>query len=196
MAGITSEKLEKSITMSSKAKSTGKLSYREYLCFPQDGRRHEIIDGEHIVNPAPNTYHQTLSRRIQFQLYSQIELQGKGVIFNAPTDLQLSETDVVQPDLIVILKHKRTIITPTKIKGTPDLVIEIMSDSSATTDRDLKKELYRRSSVPEYWIVDPDNHEVEQYVLRGEAYEPIDRHSTSIEVQVLGDVRVSLSEVW
>jgi hypothetical protein len=93
-----------------------KLTYREYRCFPQDGRRHEIIDGEHKVNPASETYHQkTLSRRIQFQLYVQIEQAGLGVVFNAPTDLELSETDIVQPDLIVVSEARKTIITPTEV---------------------------------------------------------------------------------
>lgn len=88
--------------MTPETKLRGRLGYREYVCFPDDGRRHEIIDGEHVVNPAPDTYHQTLSRRIQFQLYTQIELEQLGQIFDAPTDLQLSETDIVQPDLILV----------------------------------------------------------------------------------------------
>jgi Uma2 family endonuclease len=104
--------------------------------------------------------------------------------------------DIVQPDLIVVLNHKRTIITLTKIKGVPDLVVEILSPSSVHNDQVLKKELYRKSAIPEYWVVVPDDHVVEQYVLRGEAYELVDRHSERITVQVLENVRVNLSEVW
>ena len=174
----------------------GKLGYREYVCFPEDGRRHEIIDGEHVVHPAPDIYHQTLSRRIQFQLYTQIELHGLGQVFNAPTDLQLSDSDIVQPDLIIVLSRVRNIITPKKIKGTPDLVVEILSKSSVGNDRVLKKELYRRSAVPEYWIVDPDDHAVEQYVLRDDAYELIGAQTAVISLQVLDGVRVDLSQVW
>ena len=171
-----------------------KLTYREYKSFPQDGKRHEIIDGEHKVNPAPETYHQTLSRRIQFQLYTQIEQQGLGVVFNAPTDLQLSETDIVQPDLIIVLSQKKRIITPTKIKGTPHLVVEILSPSTEETDRGLKKELYRRSRVPEYWVVDPTEQAVEQYTLSG--YTLIGRHSERLVFQGLPNVTVDLTEVW
>ncbi len=175
---------------------SGKLGYREYVCFPADGRRHEIIAGEHIVNPAPSTYHQTLSRRIQFQLYSQIELRGRGQVYDAPTDLQLSENDIVQTDLIVVLTHARNIITPTKIKGTPDLVVEILSESSVDNDRVVKKELYRRAGVAEYWVVDPDDHTVEQYVLRGDVYELMGAHTDALAPQVLAGVRVDLSQVW
>ncbi len=182
--------------MSPETNLSGKLGYREYVCFPEDGRRHEIIAGEHVVNPAPNTYHQTLSRRIQFQLYSQIELRGLGQVYNAPTDLQLSESDIVQPDLILVLTHARSIITPKKIQGTPDLVVEILSESSVDNDRVVKKELYRRSGVPEYWVVDPDDHTVEQYVLSGDVYELIGAHTKALTPQVLAGVRVDLSEVW
>ncbi len=182
--------------MTPETKLRGRLGYREYVCFPDDGRRHEIIDGEHVVNPAPDTYHQTLSRRIQFQLYTQIELEQLGQIFDAPTDLQLSETDIVQPDLILVLNRKPTIITPTKIKGTPDMVAEILSASSTKNDRVLKRELYRKSAIPEYWIVDPEDHVVEQFVLEGGAYTSTGRHASTIALHVLENIRVELSEVW
>ncbi len=182
--------------MTAETRLRGKLGYREYRCFPDDGRRHEIIDGEHIVNPAPNTYHQTLSRKIQFQLYTQIELKELGQIFDAPTDLQLSETDIVQPDLILVLNRKRTIITPTKIKGMPDMVVEILSPSSTENDRVLKKELYRKSAIPEYWIVDPEDHVVEQFILEAGTYISTGCHAETIVPRVIEDVRVKLSEVW
>ena len=182
--------------MSSPVELKGKLGYREYVCFPQDGRRHEIVEGEHIVNPAPNTYHQTISRRIQFQLYTQLELPGLGVVFDAPTDLQLSEVDIVQPDLIVVLQHKRTIITPTKIKGTPDLVVEILSPDSEIADRVLKKELYRKSALPEFWIVDPDDHVVDQFVLRRDVFLLLGRHTESMRLDVLKDIHLDLTQVW
>src|SRR5262245_10741234 len=126
-------------TMTIGINSSVKLGYAHYVCFPDDGRRHEIIDGAHFVNPAPSTYHQTVSKRLQFQLYSQIERAGLGEVFNVPIDVQLSEHDIVQPDLVVVLKAKKTIITPTKIKGVPDLIVEIISVSSADNDRTLKK---------------------------------------------------------
>jgi Uma2 family endonuclease len=176
-------------------KADVKLTYREYRCFPQDGRRHELIDGEHKVNPAPETYHQTLSRRIQFQLYVQIEQTGLGVVFDAPTDLQLSETDVVQPDLIVVSEACKTIITPTKIKGVPDLVVEILSPSSERLDRDLKRELYRRSGIREYWIVDPAEHTVEQCLLSGDRYQ-VTVHSEAVALSVFPGIAVNLVEVW
>ena len=129
------------------------------------GRRHEIIDGDHYLNPAPATYHQRLSGRIHFQLYEQIDLPRIGEVYCAPTDVQLTDHDIVQPDLIVVLNERKAIITPTKIKGVPDLVVEILSESMIKNDRVLKKELYERVGIPEYWIVDLEEHLVDQFVL-------------------------------
>ena len=154
--------------MSTFDEPTTKLTYDDYALFPSDGMRHEIINGRHYSNPAPNPLHQTVSRRIQFQMYEQIELKGLGHVFNAPIDLQLSDTDVVQPDIVVVLRGNR-IITPTKIKGVPDLVIEILSPSNRKYDRELKKRLYEQHSIPEYWIVDPENQTVERNLLGSEA---------------------------
>ena len=83
------------------------LTYEEYRHFPDDGRRHEISHGEHYVSPSPGTAHQSASRHIQFALYQKIEAEGSGQVFNAPMDLELASTDVVQPDLIVVLDEHR-----------------------------------------------------------------------------------------
>ncbi|MEW6743212.1 MAG: Uma2 family endonuclease [Planctomycetota bacterium] len=173
-----------------------KLTYAEYRLFPQDGRRHEIIDGDHYVNPAPDLYHQAISRRIQFQLYQQIEEPQLGEVINAPADLQLSETDIVQPDLMVVLRHRRQIMTPKKIKGPPDIVVEILSETTAQTDRELKKELYQRSGVPEYWVVDPDDHLVEQYRLVEGRYQLVQTCHDEIALAAPAGVSVDLTKVW
>jgi Uma2 family endonuclease len=172
-----------------------KLGYREYCCFPDDGRRHEIIDGDHYVNPAPSTYHQTVSRRRQHQLYTQIELTGRGVVYNAPVDVQLTDHDIVQPDLVVVLTSRMQMITPTKIKGVPDLLVEILSPSTASNDATLKKQLYERVGVAEYWIVDPDNHTVEQLVLADGRYERRPA-ADAIPLSILEGVAVRLADVW
>ena len=182
--------------MSSQTRSTSKLGYQHYVCFPDDGRRHEIIDGDHYMNPAPATYHQRLSRKIHFQLYEQIELQGLGEVYNAPTDVQLTDHDIVQPDLIVVLNDRRIIITPTKIKGVPHLVVEILSDSTAKNDRVLKKELYERVGVPEYWIVNPEEHVVDQFVLANEGYAHRGAYGEQLLAATISNVTVDLTQVW
>ncbi len=171
-----------------------KLTYAEYALIPNDGQRHEVIDGEHFVNPAPSTYHQTVSRRIQFQLYEQIELNGQGQVFDAPIDLQLSEHDIVQPDLVIVLNRDSQIITPTKIKGVPALVVEILSPSNSQHDTVRKRALYLKAKVPEYWIVDPGEHTVDQLLLIDDYSSS--RFAVSIQPTVIDGVTVDLQKVW
>ena len=171
-----------------------KLTYDHYVLFPSDGMRHEIIHGRHYMNPAPNPHHQTVSRHIQFQLYQQIELAGLGQVFNAPIDLQLSDTDVVQPDILVVLSDN-DIVTDTRIRGVPDLVIEILSPSNRSYDQQLKKQLYQQHGIPEYWIVDGAEKTVEQNIL-GEAGSYVaSSQSKAIHVSRVR-ASVDLTRVW
>lgn len=181
--------------MSTQARSRTKLTYDDYCCYPNDGRRHEIIDGVHYVNPAPSTYHQHVSKRLQYQLYTKIELAGHGVMYDAPVDVHLTDHDVVQPDLVVILNAKKNIVTPAKVKGVPDLLVEILSPSSIDHDRLRKRNLYERCGIPEYWILDPFDHKLEQLVLRGGSYE-LEPESNTVRPTFIEGIVIPLSEVW
>ena len=176
---------------------TIKLNYAAYVQLPDDGNIHEIIDGDHYMSPAPGTDHQRISRRIQFQLMAQIEQTGVGEVFNAPTDLQLSDFDIVQPDLLVVLAEPGAYVTPTKIIGPPALVVEILSPSTSLRDRSLKFDLYARVGVAEYWIADPEEREVVRYVLDDEGYREEGRHRKEIGFS-RGSVSASvdLRAVW
>ena len=182
--------------MNTRITPTSKYSYREYQLFPDNGMRHEIIDGEHYMSPAPSTKHQTVSRRIHFQLYSQIELKGLGQVFNAPTDVELSTHDIVQPDLLVVLQKNIRIVSAKRIRGVPDLIIEILSDSNPDQDRILKLEMYQRASVPEYWIVDPEEEFVEAHVFDEGRLKLISTYRESIQVATMLGFEVDLNQVW
>lgn len=169
--------------------------YAAYLLIPPDRLRHEVMDGEHIVNPAPNLEHQRISRRIQFQLYSQVELLGLGQVFNAPVDLQLTEFDIVQPDLVVVTVERHAIMKTAKIEGVPDLVVEILSPSNPEHDLTDKRSLYERAGIPEYWIVFPEEKQVLQLVMvDGKYTESI--ATTSIQMRVGPHATVDLTRVW
>ncbi len=172
-----------------------KLTYADYIQIPEDGMLHEIIDGVHYMNASPSTYHQTIAKRLLVSLYSQIELTKNGIVTIAPLDVQLSPHDIVQPDIVVVLSKNMHIITPTKIKGTPDLVIEILSPSTEERDCHLKKQMYLKAGVPEYWIVDPFEHTVGQLVLENGEYK-LRPEAGELELSVIPDVKVRLEEVW
>ncbi len=170
-----------------------KLTYEEFKHFPDDGMRHEIIDGVHYMSPAPGTDHQNASRHIQFSLYRQIELEGKGQVFNAPVDLELAPTDVVEPDLVVVLEENRDIILRSRLRGVPDLVVEILSPSTSNRDSTLKLALYESHRVPEYWIVDTDDRCVYQYRLGSAGYDSPEVCRKSIQ---FAGATVNLDDVW
>lgn len=174
----------------------GKLTWNDYLDFPEDGRRHEIIDGEHYVTASPALIHQRASRHVHFQLYEQIERQGKGEVFNAPTAVQLSEFDVVEPDLLVVLAHHDGLLKETRVAGPPDLVVEILSPSSRRLDRRIKLALYQRAGVREYWIVDPVAQEVEKYRHRGDLLVHVGVFRERIAFDGPPGVVVDLDAVW
>ena len=181
--------------MSSRPEIGSLWTYQTYAAIPQDGLRHEIIGGEHFVNPAPNLYHQTVSRRLQFQLYTAIELAELGVVFYAPVDVQLADHDIVQPDLVIVTKAKSYILTPTKIKGIPDLLVEILSPSNSKHDLVTKRNAYERCGVPEYWIVDPQEHQVLQLVLKDGAY--VEQWASErLQMAVPPHTQVDLTKVW
>ena len=105
--------------MSTDYRSPVKLGYEEFVLFPNDGNRHEIIDGKHYMNPAPSTGHQSASQQLNYQLFQKIQLAKMGKVFYAPTDVQLSDHDIVEPDLIVLREPSSAEITPSRIVGPP-----------------------------------------------------------------------------
>ena len=181
--------------MTTNTSTSGKLGYAEYAAIPDDGRRHEVIDGEHYVNPAPNLYHQAVSKRLQHQLFTKIELAGLGTLFDAPCDVQLSNHDIVQPDLLVVLSARTRIFTPTKVKGVPDLMVEILSPSTIDYDRTVKKELYQSAGVREYWIIDPSEHTLEQLILLDGKYQS-NEVSDEVHPKFVEGVVIKLAEIW
>ena len=182
--------------MSIRTSSGTRLTYADLCLIPEDGRRHEIIDGEHVVSPAPYSAHQWLVTALAGELRAQITLKRHGKVYVAPIDVELSENDIVEPDVVVVLKRNLSIVTPVRIIGVPDLIAEVLSESTSKLDRAKKKRLYRQASVPEYWIVDGTKRVAEQYMLRGREYELTGRHQKEISFLGLRGVRVDLEQVW
>jgi Uma2 family endonuclease len=138
------------------------LTYEDFLAFPDDGVRREIVDGEALVTPAPNIRDQDLVGFVFDALYDHLK-EHPGRVFVAPVDVRLSEHDVVEPDVVFVAEERTDIIQEKFLLGSPSLLIEVLSDPR--TDRVRKRALYARADVAEYWIVDPDADRVEVYRL-------------------------------
>lgn len=141
------------------------LTYKDYEALPADGQRYEIHEGELSVTPAPTTKHQRIALRLAVLLDAHVKASSRGEIFIAPIDVILSETTVVQPDLVYVGADRKGAVSERGIEGSPTLVIEILSPSTRVIDRQSKVDLYARHGVPHYWIVDPDVQAVEAYSL-------------------------------
>ena len=136
------------------AKPAARLTYEDYRNTPED-ERYELLDGELVMTAAPNIAHQRVSSRLERRLGAFVEERGLGEIFDAPTDVVLSDTDVVQPDLLFVSKGRADIITADNVQGAPDLVVEVLSPTTARRDWRVKLDLYSKHGVQEFWLADP-----------------------------------------
>ena len=141
------------------AKPTTKLTYQDYAKTPE-GEIWELIDGEQFMPPSPGTAHQRIDMRLGSRLNSFVDDRDLGEVFSAPFDVVLSELDVVQPDLLFVSNERAHIVTSANVRGAPDLVVEIRSPSTASRDWSIKRDLYAKYGVKEYWVVDPDERRV------------------------------------
>lgn len=134
-----------------------RLTYDDFLLLPDDGKRHEIIDGEHYVTPSPNLRHQELVLRLTLEIGGHLKVHPEaGRLFIAPLDVVLSYHDVVEPDLLFVAGDQTEILTPANIQGAPALVVEVFSKNTRKKDAQIKRRLYDRTGVREYWLVDPE----------------------------------------
>jgi len=174
-----------------------KYTYEDYVKISDD-KRYELIDGELLMTPSPITKHQRISGRIEFILRGFVIENNRGDVFDAPYDVYLDEENVVQPDILFISKDKLNIIGEKNVQGAPDLVIEIVLENSAYRDMVLKKKLYARFGVNEYWIVIPEAEEIEVYTLKGSTYQLYTTFSkeSTLESPLLKGLKIGLKEVF
>ena len=177
--------------------SATKLTYADYELFPDDGLRHEIIDGVHYVTASPVTRHQRISRELLYLFMQHLETNPIGEIFCAPFDVILSMFDVVVPDLVYISTSRAHLLTTKNLQGAPDLVVEILSPSTRSRDVRLKRDLYERVGVDEYWLVDPDRDVVDVYRRGSSGFEPSVRYEKhdSLSTSLLQDLEIPLDRI-
>ena len=142
---------------------SSKFTYEDVLNFPNDGKRHEIIDGDHYVTTSPNTKHQAVSLNLTLLLGTYLKHHPIGRVFAAPFDVIFSDLDIVEPDLLYISRERAGILTDKHVRGSPDLVVEIVSPGTRKTDEVTKRKLYERFDVQEYWVVDPELDTIKVY---------------------------------
>ena len=150
-----------------------KLTYDDFVHFPDDGKRHELIDGEHHVTPSPNTKHQQILLNVTLLMGTWLDQHPIGRILFAPFDIVFTEFDVVEPDLLYMSNERAAeILTAQHVRGVPELVVEIGSPTTRRRDETIKRQLYEREGVSEYWILDPELDVIRVYRRQGDQLRP------------------------
>ena len=174
------------------------LTYEDYRRLPDDGKRYELVEGEMHMIAAPTTEHQRISFNLTVAIGTHVREQSLGSLFVAPTDVVLSRRDVIQPDILFVSKDREMIITETHIDGPPDLVIEILSPSTASLDQLVKRQLYARHGVREFCLVSPEASTIEVLELYEGAYR---RHALvgrgdTVTSSVLEELELAIDEIF
>lgn len=141
-----------------------RFTYEDYKLLPDD-KRHEILEGELLKRPAPSVPHQKTLGRLYRMLAEFVEGNALGEVLLSPTDVILSSETVIQPDLLFVSQERLSIIDRDGVNAAPDMVAEILSPSTASRDQVVKRKLYAKYGVREYWVVNPDSRMVEVAVL-------------------------------
>ena len=177
-----------------------KFTYEDFVNFPNDGKRHEVIDGEHHVTPSPTTRHQLISMNLTRTFNRYLDRCPVGHVFAAPLDVVFSDLDVVAPDLIYISRERDGILTEQHVRGAPDLVVEVLSPGTRKTDEVTKRKLYERFGVQEYWVVDPELDAVKVYRRVEGAFARVEELSaeagSTLTTRLLPGFAVALAEVF
>ena len=176
-------------------------TYEEFMSLPEgDPWRYELIDGEFFMTPSPTPRHQRISRKLLLVIGKFLETHPVGEVFDAPVDVVFSQKppQVVVPDLVYVSKERSDIVTEKNIQGVPDLLVEILSPTTAANDRRVKRTLYERFGVPEYWIVDPEAETVQVYRLSDGRYGICleFRKKDALDSPLLPGLSIPLSEVF
>ena len=177
--------------------------YSDYLKLPDDGNLYEILKGKLIVRTAPNRAHQRCSIRLSVILSLHVTQHELGEVYTAPFDVILDPENsdpeiLVKPDLLFVSTEHLQIITENNVRGSPDLIVEILSPSTANDDRDRKFKIYQEMKVLHYWIIDPTAQALEEYVWQSGSYHRCTFHVEREEFHpsLFPGLAISLEELW
>lgn len=143
----------------------GQWTYADWEELPDDGNRYEVIDGVLYMTTAPSSFHQWIIKQLVRYIAIPAEDQGLAFGFPAPVGVIMPGCDPVQPDFVVVLASRKSIFREKRIRGVPDLLVEILSPSNKAYDQEVKLDAYARAGVPEYAIVDPSARTLSHYRL-------------------------------
>jgi Uma2 family endonuclease len=178
---------------------SGSYTVEDYDALPDDGYRYELIDGELIEMPAPSLLHQAVQAYLASLFVAFVMAHRTGRVYVSPVDVQLGGL-VVQPDIVYVSNERSEVLTPRRVVGAPDLVVEILSPATRTHDLTTKREIYRLEGVHEYWVVDLEARSARVWALVGDRYveqhpDEQGQHASTILPGFVVDVAATIAAV-
>lgn len=168
----------------------------EVLALPDDGNRHELVDGELLVTPSPRVLHQVAVLALYNRVHPYVRAHRLGWTGLAPSDLDLESGQSVQPDLFVVPLRDGRVPHEWPEVGIPLLIAEVLSPSTALNDRIKKRRRYQTSRVGEYWIVDVDARVIERWRPDDERSEILAEHIEWQPNTALAPLAIDLTEYF
>ena len=133
---------------------------------------YEIIEGEKFMSPMPIMNHSGIVMRLAARIFNYVDENNLGYVFTDNVDVHFPDGNLFNPDLVVVTKEKRGIVNwKGAMHGVPDMVVEVLSRSTKKRDLTIKKDIYEKNGVKEYWIVDPLYKSIDVYILRDGKFE-------------------------
>ncbi|BBB91713.1 MAG TPA: Uma2 family endonuclease [Methylomusa anaerophila] len=179
------------------AGTKGRYTYEDYARLPA-GAPYQLIGGELVMAPSPGKRHQKILLKLAIAFERFIENNNSGELFIAPRDVYLAAKETYQPDILFIAGERVEISAEDKVNGAPDLVVEILSPSTAYYDLRKKYKVYEKYGVKEYWIVDPEENSVEVYQLSDGKFVPAARAEGTgvVDSVLLPGFRVKIEDIF
>lgn len=154
-----------------------RLTVEDYRQLPADDWRYQLIDGEIVMSPSPNFFHQTILANIFGLLAPHVQEKRLGLVRFAPLDFYLDDNNVYQPDIFFVSESRKHVIRKDGLHGAPDLAVEVLSPRTARYDLEAKRAGYARSGVAELWLVYPKAKRIDVYHLQENSEKPLASYS-------------------
>ena len=176
----------------------GLSTVADYMQLPDDGPRYELIEGELLMAPAPNRYHQEIASNLVLILAAYVKEHRSGKIYFAPFNVIFDERNVLQPDIIYFSNARASALTRAGATGAPSLAIEILSAGAEKRDRVLKRKVFARSGVEELWLIEPEKKSIELFRLQENPDRPLQtfERTDRFESKLFPGLTIDAAEVF
>jgi Uma2 family endonuclease len=170
----------------------------DYRLGPPGGPRYQLIEGEMHMTPAPSRFHQTILGNIYLIIRSYLDANPIGEVYRSLFDVVLTDINGYQPDVLSVADKHRAVLTDAGAEGAPDSIVEILSPSTAHHDKGVKREVYARTGVEEFWLIDPDQRRTQVCRFKDDVETPIATYddASSFTTQLLPGLAIDTARIF